>query len=856
VPVTLGSKAPATGSTLAELLGAVTITGNGQTTLTLDDSGDTANPTGTLAAGSLTGFGTGGATFSGLASLAMVLGSGTAILTVTGTPFGVPVTLTAGAGSDAVAVDATSGPLTINAGTGPLSVYASSTAPTAGGTLAPIQGALSVNGNGATALTLDDSGDTAKATATITATAVTGLGMGSSGVTYSGLATLCVKLGTAANTLTVTGLEAATATTINGGGNAATTLTITTTGDLGGNLTVTGVPNASATVGGNFTGRFVTAGTLTSFAAQKGVGGLISAAAAGTISAKAGTGTLPLEVVDGGVLRQLEVTPVVAGTTPAPSFALFYQSTAAGSSVPTLAVQVTDASPSVLYNLALTAYNTSASGAAVAHSTAAKFDLSLLDSSSGASGLNDLRVEGDLVTTPTAQALGFLGASGTGGVKLPSDVLGSIAVRDYAAPGSITAKSVQVVAFGEFLKGGKVTPATSAGAGDASTLLVKGTDFAAAGGTFQATFGTSWTVALFFGKSDGTPDGNTVLLADEDPNAASDNSAVVATLTVVPAGKNPLEITALGLAGDYGSVSTNNQWVYAVTSSGPLGDLSLTSNQALYSVTAPSVYGSIDVPHAAITGTVQTTGVRTDPVTGLTTAVPATFGRIYTTTAGNTTTEQATFVHAANTISGQIISRGDLVSTVRADGGISGLVAAQGNLGAFDSANYRFGGMNVGGSGLTGQVVALGNFIGDVTINGGLKSGRIAAGGSIIGNMTIGGGLDANSVIVAAGSIGGSGTNLTLSGGINGIIAALGAITFKQTPPPSALVFQNVVSGTTQAAIEDAAAIDAVFELPGDQSITTFDQSPRDLANLNTLIGNLSRLRAVGTAPLYTLSDS
>src|SRR5229473_358589 len=66
----------------------------------------------------------------------------------------------------------------------------------------------------------------------------------------------------------------------------------------------------------------------------------------------------------------------------------------------------------------------------------------------------------------------------------------------------------------------------------------------------------------------------------------------------------------------------------SIISTGPLGDVNVLG--ALPSVTAPSIFGSL-VASGAIpaTSTVQTTGVRIDPITGASSGVPADFGRVY-----------------------------------------------------------------------------------------------------------------------------------------------------------------------------------------------------------------------------------
>ncbi len=83
-----------------------------------------------------------------------------------------------------------------------------SLSPFNGGMLSAIAGSITVQGSGLDTLNLDDSGDnsfwTGNKAPTITATDVTGLGMGTpTGVAYSGLASLNLELGHAAQTINV-----------------------------------------------------------------------------------------------------------------------------------------------------------------------------------------------------------------------------------------------------------------------------------------------------------------------------------------------------------------------------------------------------------------------------------------------------------------------------------------------------------------------------------------------------------------------------------------------------------------------------------------------------------------------------
>jgi hypothetical protein len=326
-------------------------------------------------------------------------------------------------------------------------------------------------------------------------------------------------------------------------------------------------------------------------------------------------------------------------------------------------------------------------------------------------------------------------------------------------------------------------------------------------------------------------------------------------------------VQSIGLSGDGGSLTTalSLSSLTSLTSTGPLGDVSLTGTGAFNAnLSAPSIFGSIDSHAGSITGTIQTTGVRIDPITGLTTSVPATLGRTFVTSSPFGAVLTSSFVHSGGTagLSGTIVSRGDLVSQVIADGGITstGVIAAQGNIGA-NFGSVRVGGIVANGA-LKGSVLSLGNIIGDVTVNGtngqGLVGGRISAYGTILGNVKITGGIDGTSAILAAGlgalpssypvpsgfkpgSIGikAAGTALSVSGAIAGIVSAQGAINTSGTIN---------ASGGYYAAndVLDAAAVDMIFSqglvgLVSGQA-PAFDVSGLDLANLTQILKNLRAL--------------
>ena len=92
-------------------------------------------------------------------------------------------------------------------------------------------------------------------------------------------------------------------------------------------------------------------------------------------------------------------------------------------------------------------------------------------------------------------------------------------------------------------------------------------------------------------------------------------------------------VQTVDLYGDGGSIFSEQFIAQSVTSTGPLGDLTVLATQGLNNVTAPSIFGNIAAA-GPIFGTIQTTGVRTDPVTGATSQIPADLGRVYVVPAG------------------------------------------------------------------------------------------------------------------------------------------------------------------------------------------------------------------------------
>ncbi len=255
---------PIAAGVLSNILGALNLVGGGQDTANVDDTGDASGRTGYLTSTQLTGLGMGsqGIAYSALALLNIKLGTGGNTFTIANTASGTTTTVNSGTGSDTVNVQATSGPATVNTGGGSnLNVVnAGSKEPMTGGIVDNIQGALTVVGNGADTMNVDDTGSTTAKTGTLTATTLTGLNMGPSGITYSGLSILNISLGSGGTTgstfniAVAAGTNLPATTNINAGSGGRDTMSASWAGDLNGGLHLSGFATSTISVGNNFNG--------------------------------------------------------------------------------------------------------------------------------------------------------------------------------------------------------------------------------------------------------------------------------------------------------------------------------------------------------------------------------------------------------------------------------------------------------------------------------------------------------------------------------------------------------------------------------------------------------------------------
>jgi hypothetical protein len=653
---------------------------------------------------------------------------------------------------------------------------------------------------------------------------------------------------------------------------------ITTTAqvNVAGNLDTMTMLGATPNVGQVMAGVIDVGGTLGSATIAGGTPGLFEAGQVGTIGAYGGFGPVVLRVIEAGTQRWLEEDPAgevfsqpdaAATATTSQKYnyintQFFYESD--GFSSPQISARITNGVSSSPDQFDLST---------VVFQDGKSFNLDRLDAA-GVAGIGNVAVEGSLVTTLSAAAQGFfLMPSGSpdpspAGVYLPADDLASVSVRDHAPNGSIVAAEIQGVAFGSFTSnGGTIEPGSQAATTDASRLLGPGTMIVPAGSvngqgteTFRVPFAALpvQQVAFFLDTASGagTFDPKNMVFTLESDSDGIDpatlfpatRGAVTAVIGVDAAPQGSV-VQSVDLYGDGGSILSEQFIAQSITSTGPLGDLTVLAPQGLNNVTAPSIFGNISAA-GPLFGTIQTTGVRTDPVTGATSEIPADLGRVYVVQPGGRNAQPyvtATTIGGQGTESftGRIISRGNLISSIRSDDGASGLVAAQGNFGAMTSllgSPTRVGGLLVNG-GFSGQLVVLGNDYGDLTFHGGLTGGRIAVKGTggaqsgILGNVIIdrglypNGSIGAGSAIVSGGEIGDTslGTALSVTDNNDGIVAAMGQIRLSNGPL-GGYVFNDV--GAT-AGNPNAAAIDAIF---------TDDGQPLGIDLPNQPLGGLAQI--------------
>ncbi len=641
-------------------------------------------------------------------------------------------------------------------------------------------------------------------TGVITSATITSLIVG---LNMAGQVTAAGSLGTATIGGSVTnagvGIQAGSLNTLSVGQNVSGTVTVTgtlSTVTIGGAITNTGVVEAGSitamTVGGDMAGQIIVNGTgtlgkLGNLWITGGAPGTISAVNIGSIGVAAGYGAIILQVSENGIWRYIEAAPPNTNLFPgyvAPpagpsnvTFKLLYEGTATVAN-PQATIRVINRNTTVTpgtFDLRLVTYNDKA-----------KFNLVRLDSANTLSGIGNVSVEGDILTAVSSGAAIYFGisTSAPAGIQLPNDTLGSVAVRDYAPNGEIAAKSIQAVAFGSDTDGTTLQTGWAASATDAANLLASGTAIVQANSTFRVPFADQSTqpVAFFFDSNanGGVFDSNPLKFTVEADVGTPSNvarGAVVALITAVPTvvkGKTSTGVvTTVALLGDGASITTAQAIGTSITSGGSMGDINLSA-QLPPLISAASIFGSINETAAAVSGTVKTTGQRTDPITGAVTTVQGDFGAVL---ANGTTTA----VNASVGLTGTISAAGNLLSFVTVNGTFSGTIHANGNIGsinlptpyAWNSTSSQLtatGGVSISGTSTASSVVSAG------TTN---AAGTITSVGNIFGPITMNG--SAASTVSATGDLVGTVNFNTFTGAVN-VTGNLGAIEYASSSGPTA----------------------------------------------------------------------
>jgi hypothetical protein len=317
--------------------------------------------------------------------------------------------------------------------------------------------------------------------------------------------------------------------------------------------------------------------------------------------------------------------------------------------------------------------------------------------------------------------------------NLPAATAGGVQLPNdtiaVAAAGNLPAASIAAKSVVAVAAGSFGSVSADAAANtDALVPLAAGTGVSQANDTLQVVVSVPNHVAQFLVTGPGGSfDSKKMLFAQLSPNNSAP-APVTASETLVPSGSSTT-VQSVAFTGQGGSLTTAQPITTSISASpgGSLGDLILSSPGGITAnITADSIIGNIDATNGAISGTIKTT--------------VGDLGRALTDASGNIT--GVTYIHAGGgglAATGQILAKGNLVSQVTLHSGLDGVIATDGDIGVIQTVNgvaktnldgslTRFGGITVSTGGLNGQVIALGNAFGDLTVTGGL-GGRIAVQG-------------------------------------------------------------------------------------------------------------------------------
>jgi len=877
--ITAGSLSPATtGGTLDNFPSGMTVQSGGNTTLTLDDSASTAAKTITLGGAAITGLTPGPINYSGLSNLNLNLGHGATHLNVTGASATTAVSM--GAGGDDVSIAPTAGVAGL-----PSTLLGSLS-------LIPSPSTSSGQAGAGNTLLIDDTSNTRSTPVNLTPTDITGLG---GDIHYVNFASLTVHLA-GSDMLTGNGINPATNTTVTGG-----SVNLNLTGSFTGALALGNLTGGSVAIAHDLVGTVTVAGTLDHFSVGGALAGSLSLggslgmlsiaghltgslstggnltnatiggslAATGSISVGGTIGNLAISGADSGHITANSVNNLSVAAATVDAAGHLFTLTTAGIDR-SITASHADGSAAVDGMFALDYNGTFNPNPQVAlrilHTSSSPYDLTLnapssdwldlsrLDASTHAAlNLRNILVEGSLLGGVTPAAGGFFSLSGglNGGIQLPAANLGIVAVRDQLPANSILAAGIQGLAFSGLTDSTNSlhTANSLIFAPNGKQLLLSAlavnplthkpyAKLLSPNQNLEAVVSTKATVGLFTtngpnGKKYFDPRG--LLLSDQ----ASDGSTLSASATFA-AGVHPHPIvTQLSFFGDGGSVNSG-LLVQNITSNGPLGDIQLYAGKTeiLQSLTAPSIFGNINLFGGTLIGTLQTTGVAGQH------AVGADLGSI--------NNGIATELDLKLAPGAMIVSRGELLSHVQIAGALDGTIASAGDIGQGVGAT-RAGGITVmGHASSTGRIISLANIVGDVSIAGKF-AGRLAAKGvgdaqgnsGILGNVTLISGLTPTAAILSGGQIGdpATGAILTLLQNNKGLIVAAGAINTHPTTSPT-------VGATPGPQFDNAGnALDALWNNNGTPLGIDSQKGTGDLQGLAELTKNVNsaRIAAGGT---------
>jgi acrosin len=650
--VTISSLSPTLGGVMNTIAAAVTVTGTGGTTaLTVDDSGDSTGQTVQLTTSAVVGLNPGDVTLVDVSTLAVLLGTGADTVTVTGTA--IPASVNAGAGDDAVTVngpgvgallsldgaDGTNA-LTVNGGgsgtvtltdtsitglpqevdyvnfaTLALNLGASQSLqvnninPTTVTTISVPSGQGSVNlpGDLNGQLSLGNlSGGTFSVGGNINGTVV--IGSGVLGLTVGGSLAGSVSIGGNGGTVSI-GNDLSGTLAIAGGADS-----LAIGNDLSGTLTVAGAAGSmtvgndlsgTATIGGSLptlniggsltsTGQVVIQGNLGTMLITGADAGSIQAVSVGFIGvgrATPGTNGTMFSVTQAGVYRSVRATIAEGVAASGVTAQVAYDGS---TSIPEVAVRLANIGPRFDFIVE-------------APANSSGFNLTRVDSTNKTIvGVRNIDVDGSLLNTgPTASQANYFGEqmARAAGVNLPADKLAAVSVTGAIPLYAIRAFSVQAIAFAHIgRKAGSpwTATATANNARYQDQILVGAlainpktglptTKIANVTETLRVVAGVGKPVGLFIGR--------TAKLFAGQPSYFSDKHIDVQTPVVIDVkyAKQwlPLPvITNMTFLGDGGSVDTNHM-VQNITSTGPLGDVTLRAGkyEFLKTLTAPKMFG-------------------------------------------------------------------------------------------------------------------------------------------------------------------------------------------------------------------------------------------------------------------------